>query len=146
MVLKDSRGIPSTSKLFSFHPLLDNQGLMRVGGRLIQANLHYWKQHPVILPSDQEVTKLIIQSKHLQLLHTGPTLVASSLLSPLLYNQRVKDDTPYHPQLHHLLMRCIQAMPPNHGAVSPRQTEPRSTLQLRWRGLLWTDNDKVWLH
>ena len=79
MVLKENRGIPSTSKLFSFHPLLDNQGLMRIGGRLGQSKLPYWKQNPVILSPNHDQTKLIIQSEHLQLLHAGPILVAASL-------------------------------------------------------------------
>ena len=79
MALKDNRGILSTSKLFSFRPLLDNQGLVRVKGRLGQANLPYWKQHPVILPPNHELTELIIRSEYLRFLHAGPTLVAASL-------------------------------------------------------------------
>ena len=47
-------------------------------------------------------------------------------LSPLLYNQRVKDITIYHSQLRHLSMHCIQAPPPNHGEAIARQTEPWS--------------------
>ena len=76
MALKENGG---TSKLFSFHPLLNNQGLMRVGARLSQANLPYSKQQPVILPPIHELMKLIIQSEHLQLLHARHTLVAASL-------------------------------------------------------------------
>ena len=79
MALKENRGIPSTSKLFSFHPQLDNQCLMRVGGRLGQAKLPYWKQQPASLPPNHKLTKLIIHSEHLRLLHAGPIFVAASL-------------------------------------------------------------------
>ena len=77
--LKEKRGIPLMSKLFCFHSVLDSYSLMRVAGSLGQAKLSYWKQHPVLLPANHELTNLIICSQHLWLLHAGPTLVVASL-------------------------------------------------------------------
>ena len=71
--------LPKGHKLVSLRPFLDSSGLLRVGGRMSEAKLPYSRHHPVILPSHHSVTKLIVHSEHLRLLHAGPTLVLASL-------------------------------------------------------------------
>ena len=52
---------------------------MRVGGRISNSSLSYSQSHPVILDGRHPITKLIILSEHLCLMHAGPTLLLSSL-------------------------------------------------------------------
>ena len=77
--LSSSRSVPSNSVLFCLHPLMDSQGLLRITGREQNSKRSYSAIHPVILHGKDPVTKLIIETEHLRLLHAGPTLIASSL-------------------------------------------------------------------
>lgn len=71
--------VPSSSPLMSLHPFLDSNGILRVSGREQKSKLAYSAMHPVILSGKHPLTKLIIRSEHLRLLHAGPTLLSSSL-------------------------------------------------------------------
>ncbi|CAB0015417.1 unnamed protein product, partial [Nesidiocoris tenuis] len=51
---------------------IDPKGILRVGGRLSNADLPFQAQHPALLPKDSHLTKIIIASAHEQLLHVGP--------------------------------------------------------------------------
>lgn len=44
-----------------------------------ESKLTYCMMHPVILSSKHPLTKLMIQTEHVRLLHAGPTLLMSSL-------------------------------------------------------------------
>lgn len=71
---------PVKTGLSSLHPFLDKNKVLRVGGRLQNANnITYEKMHPIILPKSNFVTTMIIQREHLRLLHAGAKLVLSSL-------------------------------------------------------------------
>ena len=69
----------SSGQLLALHPFLDKKGLMRVGGRLSHSEETYAKRHPLIMPGKHELTRKIIRSEHVKLMHAGPTLVAASL-------------------------------------------------------------------
>ena len=77
--LKASGTISSTSSLLTLRPLLDVNGIIRVGSRLQNARMRFSQIHPAILPKKHPITKLIVCSEHLRLLHAGPTLVMSTL-------------------------------------------------------------------
>ena len=77
--LKCKHDIAPSSPLLSLHPFLDSCGILRVGGRIKNAKLPYHSQHQVILSGKHPLTKVIIRSEHLRLLHSGPTLLGSSL-------------------------------------------------------------------
>ena len=77
--LTSNNALPSKSCLLSLHPLLDSSGILRVSGREQNSKLSYSNLHPVILHGKHPVTKLIIHTEHLHLLHAGPTLLTSSL-------------------------------------------------------------------
>ena len=77
--LRKNKPLPRTSKLITFRPFIDDQGLLRVGGRLQLGRLAYAKQHPILLPRDYKVIDLLIVHEHVRLLHAGPTAVTASL-------------------------------------------------------------------
>ena len=78
-LLRNNKPLPLSSKLTIFHPFIDGEGLLRIGGRMELSKLSYTNRHPVILPCDHRVVDLLIIYEHLQLLHAGPTPVSASL-------------------------------------------------------------------
>ena len=62
--------------LLKLRPFLDN-GILRVGGRLRNADLDFNQKHPVLLPYKDHITDLIIAHYHESNFHTGPSLVTS---------------------------------------------------------------------
>ncbi|XP_078032623.1 uncharacterized protein LOC144467610 [Augochlora pura] len=59
------------SRLIPLNPFLDKKGIIRVGGRLSNADIRYAQKHPIVLPRSHPVTTLIIRFEHLQTLHSG---------------------------------------------------------------------------
>ena len=77
--LGDNRSLPRTSRLITFRPFVDDEGLLRVGGRIEQGRLSHAKRHPILLPRDHKVVELLIIREHIRVLHAGPTAVSASL-------------------------------------------------------------------
>ncbi len=72
--------LPKNSRLHPFRPLWDGENLvLRVCGRMSNSSLSHSQSHPVILDGKHLLTKLIIPTEHLRLMHAGPTLLLSSL-------------------------------------------------------------------
>ncbi|XP_026476038.1 uncharacterized protein LOC113381302 [Ctenocephalides felis] len=59
------------SKLKSLNPFVDAEGLLRVGGRLENADISYDQKHPIILPKNHLVTDLLTRTEHERLFHAG---------------------------------------------------------------------------
>ena len=79
---KDEKGkIKKSSLLYKLDPFLDNDGLMRVGGRLNQSSAPYEMKHPVILPKKAHVTNLIICHYHESLHHQGRGITQNEIRS-----------------------------------------------------------------
>ena len=77
--IKETKQVSRKSKLLSSTPFLDDQGLLRVGGRLANAPIPFDQKHPVILAPSNPLTTLIIRNEHLRLLHAGCQTVLDSL-------------------------------------------------------------------
>ena len=76
---KDSLEIHRSSKIYSLNPFIDDQGILQVSGRQQRAKFSYSSRHPIILDSRHPLTKLLIRSEHIPLLHSGSLLISSSL-------------------------------------------------------------------
>ena len=72
-LLNTANPISKSSCLVSLCPILDHCGVLRVGGRLEHAKLRYSTRHPAILSGRHKITKLIIHTEHVRLLHAGHT-------------------------------------------------------------------------
>lgn len=70
--LKKGKPIHSTSKLRSFDPFLDEDEIIRVGGRLNNSELNYNAKHPIILPANSKFTRVLMLYFHHKFLHLGP--------------------------------------------------------------------------
>ena len=68
--LRVKNNVSKKSKILSLNPFLDENGIIRVGGRLEYSKMSFDKKHQIILPK-HSVTKLIIKAYHTENLHTG---------------------------------------------------------------------------
>ncbi|CAI5683011.1 unnamed protein product [Oreochromis niloticus] len=68
--LQAKRDLPNSSSLFSLDPIWSD-GFLRVGGRLKWSSLCHKVKHPLILPSNSHITKLIVSHYHAKTCHQG---------------------------------------------------------------------------
>lgn len=73
------RPLPRSSSIATLRPMLDRDGLLRVGGRLEHSALPYEGRHSIILSKRSHLTKLIIREAHQQTLHGGQKLTRGVL-------------------------------------------------------------------
>lgn len=78
--LKTGGFVSSKSKLKTFCPFIDNDAIVRIGGRLVNSNCDYNQKHPIVLSGSSSLSKLLVEYEHVKLLHAGP--------QQLLYNLR----------------------------------------------------------
>ena len=64
-------GTTKNTRLAAFSPFIDEFGVLRVGGRLTNAQIPTCQKYPVLLPSYHHVTDLIIRRVHSESLHAG---------------------------------------------------------------------------
>ncbi|GFW91888.1 integrase catalytic domain-containing protein [Trichonephila clavipes] len=69
--LKKGKGVSKTSKLKALDPFLDENSLLRVGGRLCNADLPFEAKHQIIIPSKHKFSKLIFEHMHKKFFHIG---------------------------------------------------------------------------
>ncbi|XP_066302751.1 uncharacterized protein [Branchiostoma lanceolatum] len=78
--LQGSKGsVKSSSSIFQLNPKLDEEGILRVGGRLSQATLTEEMKHPMMLPKRSRVSELVIQEIHEDNGHLGRNYVTSKV-------------------------------------------------------------------
>ena len=76
--LRERSSVPKSSSIRSLLPMLDEDGILCVGGRLKNAKNQEVCKFPCILPYDQPVTKLIVREYH-QKAHQGTEWTLSLL-------------------------------------------------------------------
>lgn len=67
------------SKLLSMSPFVDDNNLIRVGGRIDSSKYAYETKHPIVLDSSHHLTKLLFEREHLRNFHAGPQLLLASV-------------------------------------------------------------------
>lgn len=78
IALQKNKQINKNSKILSLSPHLDKDGLLRVGGRLNNANYSYNKIHQIILPHHRFTTTLL-NYYHIINLHCGPLYLLNTI-------------------------------------------------------------------
>lgn len=73
--LKNGSPLNKKSRLIQLSPFLGGDGLMRVRGRLENANVSYDEKHPVIVPYKSIFTKRFMQLAHEETLHGGTQIM-----------------------------------------------------------------------
>lgn len=98
--IESNDDLPRKSQLLSLNPYIDDEGLLRVGGRIDSASLPFDTKHPLILPPSSKITQLIISEAHLNLLHGGIQLMTSHIRQKY-WLPRIRSHLKYH------IHRCI---------------------------------------
>lgn len=85
VVTKDKRKcnvVGKTSPLCKLDPFIDEDGIMKVGGRLRQTNnMQETQRHPAILPKQSHITHLIICHYHNRVSHQGRGMTLNEIRS-----------------------------------------------------------------
>ena len=69
--LLQSKQVSKKSSLLKLNPILDDSGLLRVGGRLKHAQVPTNEKHPVIIPKNSHLAVLLIRYYHEKVQHQG---------------------------------------------------------------------------
>lgn len=69
--IKAGSNLPTKSKLAALRPIIDKEGLLRIGGRIDKANTAYENRHPHIIPPRSRLSYLIISHTHKITMHSG---------------------------------------------------------------------------
>ncbi|XP_077280506.1 uncharacterized protein LOC143907537 [Temnothorax americanus] len=77
--LSANRTVSHRSSLTSLSPFQDDNGVLRVGGRLKHAMLSTDERHPMIAPPSSWLTRLLVESCHRRTLHGGVQLTLGLL-------------------------------------------------------------------
>lgn len=77
--LKNKKPLPHKSNLQQLNVFLDEENLIRVGGRINSSNYPYDKRHPILLKGNHVLTKLLFKYEHVRLLHAPPQLLLTSI-------------------------------------------------------------------
>ncbi|XP_039453257.1 uncharacterized protein LOC120432183 [Culex pipiens pallens] len=77
--LANHRLVPAHSSLKLLNPFLDQQGVLRVGGRLRLAGESFSTRHPMILPNSHTFTRQVAVAYHAISLHSGPRMTLAQV-------------------------------------------------------------------
>ena len=78
---------PKSKSLRPHNPFVDVDGILRVGSRLINANISKEQKFPIILPGKDDIVVSIIRSVHSSLIHAGPKHTLTSIRQKYWINQ-----------------------------------------------------------
>ena len=77
--LRQGKAIDNKSKLLTLKPFMKEDGLIRVGGCISNANVTEEYKHPIVLPASHHMTTVIIREEHRRLKHCSPSQLLSSI-------------------------------------------------------------------
>ncbi|XP_055714367.1 uncharacterized protein LOC129808608 [Phlebotomus papatasi] len=67
--------LANSSRIRDLNPYLDDQKILRVGGRIANAPVSSTQKHPALIPDKHPFTQLIADKIHLETCHGGPQLM-----------------------------------------------------------------------
>lgn len=78
--LREGKALPKQSPLKKLNPVTDEDGLLRVGGRLSYApDLSSEEKHPLIIPCTHHIATLLVRYYHEQVVHQGRHITEGAL-------------------------------------------------------------------
>jgi len=79
--LKETSSVDKNSTLYNFAPYLDENGILRIKGRLEFSSIPTTEQQPAILPKNSWFTTLIVQQEHERTMHGGVAVTLTKVRS-----------------------------------------------------------------
>ncbi len=77
--INSGSNIPQSSSLWKLHPILDQNQLLRVGGRIEQSGLSMNDVHPIIIPGRHHLATLLVSHYHEAVKHQGRHLTEGAI-------------------------------------------------------------------
>ena len=77
--IANSKEIPKTLNIAKLSPFIEEDGTIRVKGRLKHSNLDYNAKHPILLTAKHPVVQLLLERAHRDNLHEGTEYVRNML-------------------------------------------------------------------
>ena len=99
--INPSLTISRKSPLLQLSPFLDDDEVLRVGERLKRSDLDFGTRHPIVLPKDSHVSKLLAEHFHRQVQHQGRQLTLGAVTSAGLWI------TGSHNLIRSIINRCV---------------------------------------
>ena len=78
-LIKESKALPKTDNLVPLSPVIDQDDMLRVGGRLSQSDFPPDVKNPILLPPKHPITQMIIGHFHLSVKHQGRVLTQGAI-------------------------------------------------------------------
>lgn len=119
--LRSDQCVCRQSPLFKLNAFLDDEGILRVHGRIQRAAVPFSMRNPIIVPAKSELDDLLILSAHHLCLHGGPQVTLNVLRRRYWVVkglQRVKS-------IIRKCIRCFRARPTNKSQVMGLLPAPR---------------------
>lgn len=105
--LRQSQTVKGSSTLKNVCPFIDKAGVIRVSGRLEAAELPYDAKHPMVLPYNDPITKLILVKLHKENHHCG----SQQLLATARQRFWIMRGKTMARNVVHQCIRCTRAKP-----------------------------------
>ncbi|XP_071051336.1 uncharacterized protein [Onthophagus taurus] len=112
-LLESDKCLPKKNRLTNLSAFLDENGIIRVGGRLSNSDYAFDKKFPIIISGKHTLTRLIFEAEHKFLFHAGPQQLLASIRKrfwPIGGRSIAK----------HIARKCITCC-----RVNPKFTQPR---------------------
>ena len=77
--LQNNKPLSNSSYIRALSPFLDDNGLIRVGGRLERAQIPYEEKHPILLPGRHHISLLLARHFHEKVFHQGRHFTEGSI-------------------------------------------------------------------
>lgn len=77
--IKRFNRVNKNSNVLKLNQFIDEQGILRVGGRLRHDKVFFEHKHPILLPGKHPFTKMIILHEHVRYFHAGAQATLSAI-------------------------------------------------------------------
>lgn len=81
LLLQNKMILDHKSSLLALNPFLDENGVLRVGGRLENATILVDRKHPIILHRHSQLINLLVQNVHKEYFHANPSFIIAHIQS-----------------------------------------------------------------
>jgi len=119
--------VKQCSPILRLSPFLDENRILRVGGRLEASNLPYTAKHPILLPGHHPFSHLIIKHEHERHLHAG----AQATLAAVRQNYWITSARNIVRQIVRKCIICFKSSPKPASAIMGNLPSPRVNVPSR---------------